>query len=75
MIQQRRAELDAIRKQARERFRGGATGVQVAAMFSEAMDGFVVGLLESEWNEFSSDQQSQLQEHTALVAVGGTGRG
>lgn len=75
MIQQRRAELETIREQARERFRGGATGVQVAAMFSEAMDAYVVRLLESEWMEFSPAEQEQLQSHTALVAVGGTGRG
>ena len=75
IIQQRKAELAAIREQARERFLVGATGVQVSAMFSAAMDEFVVRLLEHELVELPEREQDALRQQTALVAVGGTGRG
>ena len=74
-IQQRKAELSAIREQARERFESGVPGVQVAAGFSEALEAFVLRLLEAELAELPAAAQQQLREHSAVVAVGGTGRG
>jgi [protein-PII] uridylyltransferase len=74
-IQQRKAELALIRDQARERFFNGTPGVQVAAGISEAMEAFAVRVFEAELADFSPGDQEKLREHTALVAVGGTGRG
>jgi [protein-PII] uridylyltransferase len=75
IIQRRKAELAAIREQARERFESGATGVQVAATVSDAMEAYIVRLFESELAELPAGDREKLREHSALVAVGGTGRG
>ncbi len=75
IIQQRKAELAAIREQARERFLSGATGVQVAAAISDAMEAYAIRLFEWELAELPEADQEKIREHSTLVAVGGTGRG
>ncbi len=75
LIQQRKAELASLREQAQQRFQNGATGVQVAAAFSESVEEFVIQIWESELAELPESDQLLIRDHAALVAVGGTGRG
>ena len=75
MIQKRKAELAAIREQARERNQSGATGVQVAAFFSEALETYATRLFEEELAPLTERDRQKLRDNSALVAVGGTGRG
>lgn len=74
-IAERRQSVAEIRQRARRLFDGGATGIQVAAAISEMTEAFVVELLTDAFERLSLDQQNDVQKHTAVVAVGGTGRG
>ncbi|MGE3315026.1 MAG: [protein-PII] uridylyltransferase [Planctomycetaceae bacterium] len=71
----RRAQIEEIRARGRTLLAGGATGIQVAAFICEAMDRFLVEVLQASHGELSPSDFEVLKRHTALVAVGGTGRG
>lgn len=67
--------LNEIRERARKLFDQGARGLQIASMLSDAMDRFVVGVFEEVIGELSEQQRELLAEHSAMVAIGGSGRG
>jgi len=70
-----RGELRSLREQAQRRFEGGATGVQVAAAISEATDALIVKLFVHSLAEVDEDEQQAVRENSAVIAVGGSGRG
>ncbi len=74
-IQLRKAELATIREQARRQFLNGAPGVQIAATFSDAVETHILRLFEAELAALPVGEQEKIREHSALIAVGGTGRG
>lgn len=67
--------LNEIRLRARKLFDDGAMGLQIASMLSEAMDKFVVRILEDALDELKEPERALLVEHAAMVAIGGSGRG
>lgn len=70
-----RSEVEEIRRHARQLFDGGSTGLQVAAWICDAMESLIVRVFAETVRE-SAPPDSQLIEHqSALIAVGGTGRG
>lgn len=71
----RKARVAEIRAQARALLDGGATGVQVAAAISEATDRLIGDLWNEELEAFAPDERQRLGRQSAVVAVGGTGRG
>lgn len=71
-----RGRIAEIRERARKQFAHGASGVQTATMLSDGMRAFVV----EQWLEalaacVSPEVAKKLEQHSAIVAVGGTGRG
>lgn len=70
-----RARVAEIRERARKQFAHGASGGQTATMLSDGMRAFVV----EQWLEALTivppAVAQKLERHSAIVAVGGTGRG
>jgi len=70
-----RDQLAAVRNRARKLFSGGATGIQVTAALTEGIDDFVRSLIAEALEALPPQRRTQLQGQTAVVAIGGTGRG
>lgn len=70
-----RARIAEIRDRARKQFEHGATGLQTATTLSDGFRAFVV----EQWLEalqiVPPEVAKRLEAHSAVVAVGGTGRG
>jgi [protein-PII] uridylyltransferase len=74
-IQRRKQALEQIRNRATELFSDGARGMQIASWLSDAMDTYTVGILLETLAEFTKAEQQQLVENSAMIAIGGSGRG
>ncbi|MGE5191695.1 MAG: bifunctional uridylyltransferase/uridylyl-removing protein GlnD [Deltaproteobacteria bacterium] len=72
---QQKARLQSLRDQARQRYAGGAPGLQVAALICGMTDGLVRELFEEVLKPLSAPTREAVMRQTAIVAVGGTGRG
>ncbi len=72
---QQRARLQSLRDQARDRYAGGAPGLQVAALICGMTDRLVCELFEEALEPLAPAVREQVARETAIVAVGGTGRG
>ena len=70
-----RKRVEEVRQQARKRFQHGASGLQTASFLSQLMDAFVVQVFEEVALQAEPAVAEQLRDQTALLAVGGTGRG
>jgi [protein-PII] uridylyltransferase len=70
-----KTHVAGIRDRARSLFDGGATGIQVAASISEATDELLVTLYEQSLATLHPALQSSINDHAAVIAIGGTGRG
>lgn len=70
-----RARVDAIRDQVRRRFEQGATGAQAAGLQSQLIDEFVVSVLAETLQRQGKSAREAIEAQSALLAVGGTGRG
>eukprot|EP00913_Durusdinium_trenchii_P035354 g33084.t1 len=75
LIQQLRADVVGIRDRAHKLYAGGATGVQTAAAVAEATDSFIVQLLARAHESLGENERAAVQQHAAVIAVGGSGRG
>jgi [protein-PII] uridylyltransferase len=74
-LQQRRAEVEAIRSHAKTLFDGGATGIQVAAAISDATEHFVKRVFQETVERLPENRRDFVSRNVAIIAVGGTGRG
>ena len=74
-VREFREQLANIRKRAQRLFDGGATGSQVTAALSEGIDWFVCNRFQSALKTVDEKTQRLLSENSAIIAVGGTGRG
>lgn len=70
-----RLNLDEIRRRVRERFEHGASAVHTTALQSELMDAFVVAVLNEHRQSLPAATRVAIETQSALVAVGGNGRG
>lgn len=70
-----RQQLTDIREHGRQLFHGGAPGIQTATTLSAAFDKFVLQIWEDTLRDMPPDIRAKLEAHSAIVAVGGTGRG
>jgi len=71
----KKARCAEIRSRARRLFDGGATGVQVSAAISNATDELILDFLDERLTALTKNQQEFVGRNSALVAVGGSGRG
>jgi [protein-PII] uridylyltransferase len=74
-IARQRARLAQLRQKALDRYNSGAPGLQVAALISEMSDALIVALFEEVLSQQPEKIQAQFRSSTAIVAVGGSGRG
>jgi [protein-PII] uridylyltransferase len=74
-IHRRKKALQDIRDRARTLFDEGARGLQIASWLSEAIDGFTVTILEETLAEFPETDRAAIARNSAMIAVGGSGRG
>jgi [protein-PII] uridylyltransferase len=74
-IAEQKDRVRTIRDEARRRFDGGATGIQVASYLSEAMDQLLRQLMDEAIAEWPAEHRAHAAESGCLIAVGGTGRG
>jgi [protein-PII] uridylyltransferase len=70
-----RAEVRQIRQRAANLLDGGANGIQAAAAISDSTDQFLVRLMEEAIEGVSPSARESLEQNTAIVAIGGSGRG
>lgn len=70
-----RARLDELRNQTRQRFHQGASGLQTSAFLSQLMDQFVVQVFNENLDGLNPATSEQIRTQSAVIAVGGTGRG
>jgi len=71
----KKARVAEMRARAKALFDSGAPGVAVAAFLSEQTDKLVVDLFEEVLASRAPEVREGLKANTAIVAVGGTGRG
>lgn len=74
-LAEQKARLQSLRDQARERYAGGAPGLQVAALICEMTDQLICELFTGVLEPLPPDSRALVARQTAIVAVGGTGRG
>jgi [protein-PII] uridylyltransferase len=74
-IAEQKDRVRAIREEARRRFEGGATGIQVASYLSEAIDQLLCEMMDQAIAEWPAQYRARAAESGCLIAVGGTGRG
>jgi [protein-PII] uridylyltransferase len=67
--------LSDIRHRAQKLFDDGAMGLQIASMLSDAMDEFVVDILENALKDLPEGDRELITQHSAMIAIGGSGRG
>jgi [protein-PII] uridylyltransferase len=72
---QQRARLNALRDEAHKRYAGGAPVLQVAALICEMTDRLIIDLFQQQIAALDEPSRKQTIEHSALVAIGGSGRG
>lgn len=70
-----RKRLESLRQQTRNRFQQGASGLQTASFLSQLMDAFVVQVVDEVLAKTDPQVVEKLRGQTAVLAVGGTGRG
>ncbi|MCA9052695.1 MAG: [protein-PII] uridylyltransferase [Planctomycetaceae bacterium] len=76
LLQQRKGRVAAMRTRVREMFVAGVPGIQIATAHCDAMQAFVLELLESALGGLSRpEHRKHVAANAALVAIGGTGRG
>ncbi|MBI3862361.1 MAG: [protein-PII] uridylyltransferase [Planctomycetia bacterium] len=74
-LAQQRLRLQSLRDQARQRYAGGAPGLQVAALICQMTDKLVCELFEAALPRGPAPGLEVIRQQVAVVAVGGTGRG
>ena len=74
-LAQYRNRVGGLRQQALERYRNGARGIHILAGLSAAFDDLVLDLYRDALQSVPESQRQAFAQQTALVAVGGTGRG
>ncbi len=74
-IAARKERLAEIRNHARGLMDGGATGIQVAADIAAAIEALLVEIFLEKLQMLPASEQSVVTQHSAVVAVGGSGRG
>src|SRR6476661_5087877 len=65
----------ALRERARALFDGGAPGVAVAIYLAEHTDQIIIALFEEVLQALPPEVRESIAANSAIVAVGGTGRG
>ncbi|MFV0442200.1 MAG: [protein-PII] uridylyltransferase [Planctomycetaceae bacterium] len=75
-LRELKARVAAMRTKVREMFQAGTPGVQIAGAFCSSMEQFVVEQLEFALRQIPrNDSRRSVTSNSALIAVGGTGRG
>lgn len=74
-LNRNRARMEEIREHGRRLLQGGATGIQVAAAIADQTDEFMAELFHDAVSGLDAGQRKHVEEHAALIAVGGSGRG
>jgi len=74
-LQARKDRLQSLRESARSAHESGRSALQTASLISRGVDQLLVDLLAESLSGASAEELSRLQEGTAMIAVGGTGRG
>jgi [protein-PII] uridylyltransferase len=74
-IQRRKQALEKIRERAAKLFAEGAQGMQIASWLSDAMDTYTIDILKGTLEDFTETEQSELEQNSAMIAIGGSGRG
>ncbi|MGQ0635365.1 MAG: [protein-PII] uridylyltransferase [Planctomycetaceae bacterium] len=70
-----KAQLQLLRDQARERYAGGAPGLQVATLICDAVERLILDIFNESLARLTDADRERMFEHSAIVAIGGTGRG
>lgn len=70
-----KGRLQELREQARQRYASGAPGLHVAALISEMTDRLIVELFEETLQPLTPESRRVIAQQTAIVAIGGSGRG
>lgn len=73
-IAELRQRVEQLRTQARKQFEQGASGLQTTSLLTQLMDEFIVKIFRDALPD-SPAVAERIKAQTALVAVGGTGRG
>lgn len=74
-LREQRARLQSLRDQARERYAGGVPGLQVATLICEWTDRLIVEIFEEALSPLGEAERKRVEGQSAIVAIGGTGRG
>jgi len=70
-----RQQVEGIRELAQKRMGSHATGLQIAASICQSTDEFLVSLMTELLEPYAEATRTALSHTTAIVAVGGSGRG
>ncbi len=74
-LARQKARLQDLRDQTRQRYSLGTPGLRVATLISEMTDRLICEILEEALEQLDSDSCDSIRRNTAIIAVGGSGRG
>ena len=74
-VARRRERLQSLREQAKAKHASGAPAVAVAGLICQLTDQFIREMFESLLEQYESSIRDEIRANSAIVAVGGTGRG
>lgn len=74
-LRAQRLRLQSLRDQARERYAGGAPGLQVATLICETTDRLIIEIFQDSLESLPSEDRQRVEQSATIIAVGGTGRG
>lgn len=74
-LEEQKARLQLLRDQAREQYRVGAPALQVGTLICDSVERLMIDIFVEAISVLTDDERGCVEAHSALVAIGGTGRG
>lgn len=70
-----RNKVEQARQRGRELLRSGASGLQIATAIAESIEQLILEIIQDQLQELPEAEQKRLLQQSAIMAIGGTGRG
>ncbi|MSR56709.1 MAG: [protein-PII] uridylyltransferase [Planctomycetaceae bacterium] len=74
-LREHRARLQQLREQTRTASAAGDPALQVAALISEQVDRLILAIFDEALATLDDVERNRAREHSAIIGIGGTGRG
>ncbi|QDV50231.1 [protein-PII] uridylyltransferase [Gimesia fumaroli] len=70
-----RTKVEQARQRGEELLRSGASGLQIATAIAESIEQLILQIIQDQLQQLPEAQQKLLMQNSAILAIGGSGRG